>query len=236
MIHLLAIMVSLCLIVIREKPGRADLWLGLAIGTVAASKAAFNGGVVYLFFLLVDWWKNRRLDPKTYARVGLAGLAIYLISYGVFFLSHNIVEFALLQIKIVRFFRSYLPDYPWFEIFRIIFTGRWRTWFADPPIQPVDSFWPGWPVAISATGLLLAGGFIYKKRTGWPGKETILAAWVATYLIYTSTHLVFPNYLLPILPPAYVCAVFFAWRVVKQIIRKRVAKSGQRERFFPTDS
>ena len=193
------------LVLIKKKytPGSLVL-LGLSIGATMASKVMFTGLILLFFALAVLLFKRIPHLKKAGSFVVLVSLGVYFFSYIVFFLSHSIIDFVWLHLSIARLYRSYVPEYPWFEIWRILFLGKWKTWFATPSIQPVEEFWLVWPVS---TFLTFSLPFTRKKLRRLPLlPEYILLVWLVVYLGFQSLHVVFPRYLLLALPLFYILA------------------------------
>jgi len=203
-IQLIFALAVLFLLTLRLWSSLTLFLLGCALGGVMASKVFFVGLLMlfYAFFVLVVRQTARR--KRSFALVTLGCLLVYLGSYTIYFAYHPPLDFFKLHIDIIRLYRSYLPEYPWFEIWRILLLGKWRTWFATPPIQPVAEYWLAWPIATVLTGSLL-----FVRRTWKPFLQpsTVLLGWVLIYLLFQSIHVVFPRYLLLVLPILYIIAI-----------------------------
>ena len=172
-------------------------------------------GILFLLFAYICLWK-KKVASLSYAViiVGSLSLFVYFFSYSVYFLNHTLKDFIFLNIKILRMYRSYLPEYPWFEIWRIIFFGKWRTWFAEPVIQSVAEYWLAWPICTILT-LLTFSLLIKKELRRLPLKpEMILFGWTSVYLIFQSTHVVFPRYLVLALPFIYILGFYSLDKVI----------------------
>jgi 4-amino-4-deoxy-L-arabinose transferase-like glycosyltransferase len=204
-IQLVFVLIALLLLTYKGYDRKRLLLLGAAVGAAMASKVVITGLLLLLFVVVVFSIKRvPRLKTSLFLVVG-GSFSIYLLSYTVFFVYHSLGDFVSLHIKIFRLYRSYLPDYPWFEIWRILLLGKWRTWFATPAIQPVSEFWIAWPMSAVLAFLLL----LKKEFRRLPLKpEQILLPWCLVYLAFQSTHVVFPRYLLLVLPLLYILGTF----------------------------
>jgi hypothetical protein len=205
LLQLVFVLFSILLLVQSGYNRRSFLLLGAAVGSALASKIIFIGLLLLLFVIFVLSIKPvPQFKTALFLVVG-GCFFVYLLSYVVFFVYHPPVDFILLHIRIARIYRSYLPEYPWFEIWRILLLGQWRTWFAQPPIQPVTEFWIAWPLSTLATGSLIFSKNIWRM----PFKpRAILLGWTIIYLLFQSIHVVFPRYLLTVLPFLYILSVF----------------------------
>ncbi|MCH7951346.1 glycosyltransferase family 39 protein [Patescibacteria group bacterium] len=153
--QLVFVLLALSLLTRSRFSRKRLLLLGAAVGLAMATKVVFTGLLLLAFVLVVLVLKRVPQLRHALFSVAASSFSVYLLSYAVFFLFHSPLDFLSLHIKIARLYRSYLPEYPWFEIWRILFLGKWRTWFATPPIQPVAEYWIAWPLAILATFSLL---------------------------------------------------------------------------------
>lgn len=205
-------------LLLKPPSSKNGVLLGLAVGGVLATKVLVTGMVFLLFVLLILYVKHKRkLHLQHLVLVTISAGFVYLLSYWRFFMLHNPLEFITLHIRIARFFRAYLPEYPWFEIWRILLLGQWRTWFMEPPIQPVSTFWAVWPIAT-----FISFGATFIKKLQLSQDCYILASWALTYLLYQSTHLVFPNYLIMVLPILYVLMTAALFKAVSTLnLRER---------------
>ncbi len=204
MIQLLFMLAAFFFLVRRKQSLLSLFLLGLAVGGVMASKVFFVGLLLlfYSCFILFLHRHTKRVSSVIF--VSLGSLLVYLGSYSIYFAFHSVSDFLRLHIDIIRLYRSYLPEYPWFEIWRILLLGKWRTWFATPPIQPVSEYWIAWPIA----AVLTASLFFAKRNWKIPLQPpTVLLDWIITYLLFQSIHVVFPRYILLVLPVFYILAI-----------------------------
>lgn len=192
------------------------LLLGALVGGMMTTKMFAVGVAFGTYAAIVEIWKSGiRKDQFRQTIIGfgwlvLGVLVVFLSSYYQLLVRHGVFELLKLQWRILRLYRGYLPDYPWFEIWRILLVGRWRTWFADPLVQPVKTYWWVWPLSLVLVGI---SGF-FKIKKFWDikrikGKNSdqnflVILGWVIVYLGFSSIHVVFPNYLLTILPLLYI--------------------------------
>lgn len=213
LLQLVFVLVALYLLSYKQSQKRLVM-LGISIGAAMSSKVIFTGILLLLFAIAVIWLKKIPNWLEAIGMVLVTSISVYLLSYLAFFAYHSPIDFVALHIKIVRLYRSYLPEYPWFEIWRILLLGKWKTWFAQPPIQPVSEYWIAWPLSA-----LFALSLLAKKRMRrLPLKpEQIFLAWSLVYLGFQSTHVVFPRYLLLVLPILYLLGI---WRLYGLLLVK----------------
>lgn len=206
-LEIIQLLFALLALLILTSPLRSSLsffLLGLTIGGVMASKVFFVGLLLLLYVFVILFLRRNPKLVSSILLVSLGSLLAYLGSYAMYFSYHSPTDFLNLHIAIVRLYRSYLPEYPWFEIWRILLLGKWRTWFVTPLIQPVSEYWLAWP-----TATIISGSLLFMKRT-WKiplQQTTVLLGWVLVYLLFQSIHVVFPRYLLLILPILYILAI-----------------------------
>lgn len=207
---------AIFLLCAKKLSNRSLIVIGLLVGATMSSKVFFTGLLLMFYcFLILTFKIHKKLLYKLLIVV-FSAFSVYLSSYLVFFLYNSINEFFLLHIKIIRLYRSYLPEYPWFEIWRIIFVGKWKTWFATPAIQPVKYFWLAWPI-----GTLLSFSLLLKKKIFLKpiNSYVVLLGWLVLYLSFQSVHLVFPRYLTQILPIIYLLSTFQAINISGKITK-----------------
>lgn len=218
----LAFILGALFILTRSILPRRSLFILGALSGAAMSAKVFLTGLLFLGFNCLVLL-SRRFQIRDVLAVGFVSVSVYLASYIVFFLSHPLGDFWDLHLQIARLYRSYLPEYPWFEIWRILILGQWRTWFATPLIQPVKEYWIAWPLATFASSLhLVVPGLRNHSGNGVP----VLLGWLLVYLLFQSTHVVFPRYLLLALPFLYILAVLAGVRYVRLIRKVRLPKVG----------
>lgn len=178
--------------------GKDKIWPAMAaLGAVALSKSfsvgLVVGGVGGVYLLLA----NKKLLKKYLYSLWLA-VAVYILGYTAFFFYHPPLDFVTLHLDILRYYKSYVPEYPKGEIFRLIFTGQWRTWWDGNGLIPAPNWSLLWPVSLTA--------FAYAGLSRLHRRHPDLLPhllWVGIYLLFISLRLVFPRYLLPILPSLY---------------------------------
>lgn len=177
-------------------------WLPMIfLGLVALSKS-FSVGLVLAAVSLVWLTFLGREIILGYLRVLWVALVTYLVGYAGFFAHHpDPRDFLELHLNILRLYKSYVPEYPKFEIFRIIFAGRWREWYGTRGLIPAPGWSLAWPVSLALTAIAAA-----TKTFRTHMAVSLHFTWVIFYLVFISLRLVFPRYLLPILPSLYLLA------------------------------
>lgn len=171
-------------------------FIGITLGLVALSKSFSIGILLGLSAAIAVFIIDKR-KLSEYLRSLSFSIIVYLLGYAAFFVYHKPLEFITLHIDILRYYKSYVPEYPKGEIFRIIFSGHWLTWWDNHEIIKVSTWSILWPTSIISTLILV------KQKLRRHSFILISAIWIGVYLLFVSLRLVFPRYLVPILPFAY---------------------------------
>lgn len=187
------------------------LFCMLFFGCVSLSKTFFIGGLLFVSSLIFLMIKNREMICL-YVLGTVFSLGVYFLGYMVFFLENNLLDFIDLHIKIIRLVRSYVPEYHKFEIFRILLFGSWQKWFDDFKTMSVQVWSWQWPISF-----ILSIGSIRFIRSMHPFILLNLI-WVMIYMTTISRGLVFPRYLMAILPSMYLLATYFLFKLTKKFI------------------
>lgn len=207
----LACAVLVCLICLNQlvrtqSPGRVWKYLlGVSIGLAASIKLPLTAGLIWLVSVLWMVARFKRKSIKHLIAISLTASIVYILSYGQYWwLSRgDLFGFILHLVEVIRLYRSYLPEYPWLEIWRILVLGRWQTWWDGSPIIPVESWRLTWLLGSFAWMY-----YLFKSKLGKHSSLTPGIAFVGLYLLSNSIHLVFPRYVLLVLPlyNAYIMA------------------------------
>lgn len=199
----LAFTLLLFIFVLEAKDkSRYVLLSSLALGLVCLSNSVWSGiltGFVVGVFIV---WRQKNLI-KTYIAALPWGALIYVLGYGVYFHYHRPLDFIRLHIQQIRFYRSYVPDYPKGEIFRIIFTGKWRKWFGDYGFMNATPYTVFWPITL----VLMPMNFVGRAVKKIPDPLVLIVVWIVGWLVFISLKIVFPRYLLVIVPMLYILSV-----------------------------
>ncbi|HEY5601314.1 MAG TPA: glycosyltransferase family 39 protein [Patescibacteria group bacterium] len=194
------VLLSILLFEKSVKNPKLLLLFGIVQGLAVGSKTGIF--ILPLVFLLYGVFFERKL-LKNIIFATLITFLTYLLLYFKVFLESGITGFVDLNIDVVRLYRSYLPEYPWGEIWRLLITGNWRVWFWETEFVKVPEWSLIWP--IGAVALFFSTLYLIKK------KNLILFSilvWSWLYLISSSTHVIFPRHLLLFLPFSYMLIVY----------------------------
>jgi len=190
---------ALLLLISRPKiTNKISLLIGIVVAGIALSKSFMIGSIaagIALGYLVI----YRRITLKQSLAVGTIALSGYCLGYLPYFLHHSLSDFVTLHLNIIKLYRSNVPEYPKGEVFRIIFTGQWRRWFGDFGLAKVTEHTWLWPLSLLVTVISL-----FEKKV----RKNVHLWWVIGYVIVISLKLVFPRYLLPILPSLYIMLVY----------------------------
>lgn len=187
-------------------------YVSIALGLVALSKSFSIGILLGLSAFIAIYLIDKQKLGK-YLRSLYISILVYLLGYTVFFVYHKPLDFLILHIDILRYYKSYVPEYPKGEIFRIIFTGQWRTWWDNHDLIRVYSWSILWPISLLSTLTLI------KLKMRQNPLIFISTLWIVIYLLFVSLRLVFPRYLLPILPFAYLNLTYLLFHIVPEKFR-----------------
>ena len=174
--------------------------LSMVILALIALSKSFSVALVLAISSLIYLYVSDRQKIIRFIKLSYISLLTYLAGYIMFFVrGHSIVDFVELHVSILRLYHSYVPEYPKGEIFRIVLTGQWREWYGDHGLIPAPGWSLLWPLSLLATFTSL-----FQKRLR--ANRTILLhfTWIIVYLTFISLRLVFPRYLMPILPSMYI--------------------------------
>ncbi len=174
----------------------------VVMGGVALAKS-FSIGIVLASVSFVWLYGTHRQLVWSYYRAAWVAVATYLVGYIGFFIHHgNLLDFFRLHLNVIRLYKSYVPEYPKGEVFRILFADKWRQWYGAHALIPAPGWSLLWPVSLMLT---FGAPFIRKLRAE---PEILLhLTWIFVYLAFISLRLVFPRYVLPVLPSFYIVAV-----------------------------
>ena len=185
-------------------------FLGIILGAVIATK--YLGVAIFGVYFLYLLFKKRQ-DIKFYIGSVIVAGIFYFLSWTAFFLNgKTISDFVRLNIDIARLYRSYLPDYPVGEIWRLLATGNWRVWFGETPNIAVPEFWIFWPLSLIS---LVGATFLARKLDNL--FLTLIVFWSWLYLISASFHVIFPRHLLLFLPFGTILLVYSLKEVVNYV-------------------
>jgi len=188
------------------------IWTGLCLGFVASIKLWITAAIIGL--ILVPFLPRPKLSHSLL--LFIPALLVFFISYLVFFLHHpNPIDFIHLQITIARLYRSYLPNYPWAQIVRITLFGRWLTWWGLGTIK-VTEWSLLWPLSFISVFVALLTG--YRRHYQ---QIMVLSTIILGYIFSNLFHVVFPRYLLLILPLTYICLLYSLAEVISYVHRHR---------------
>lgn len=154
---------------------------------------------IMMFYLLI-----RRLDLlKSFLKYLFIVPAVYFILYFPF-IEGGAKKFIDLQIFAVKWHKSHLPNYPKGEILRLLTFNSWRTWWGDKPFVTVPYFHLGWPISGLSFVVILISSVIKKLDP----EIYLIIIWSLFYLIGSSIRVVFPRYLLLVLPFLYINLIY----------------------------
>lgn len=181
--------------------------LSSLLGIIAVTKLPVTALILYLVLIT----GNKNLRRMWLPLAGIVAL-VYLIIFAVFFYYHPApADFIKLHIDTIRLYRSYLPQYPPGQIWNILLSGHWWTWWGKGTIK-VEDWWWLWPVSTFSLITTWYFGKINKQPVLF-----ILSGFSLLYLLSNSFHVVFPRYIVTILPLLVISLVYSMVELVKFI-------------------
>ena len=175
----------------------------ISLGFFSSIKFPANSVVlittIFIFYLLLQ-----RSDLiKAFIKYFIIIPIIYFILYIPFIDKPSLAKFIDLQIFAAKWHKSHLPDYPKFEIFRLMIFNSWRTWWGAEPFVKVPYFHFGWPLSFMSLILVF-----FQKLTQ---EIKLIIIWCLLYLALSSLRVVFPRYLLLLLPFLYLILIYLIY-------------------------
>jgi len=174
---------------------KALILTSVLIGITAATKLFITAFILWVVLIIFLPQK-----PKLWIQLTLPALFVYLVTFSIFFFYHPPLDFLIYHYQLFRFYRSYLPEYPAGQILRIIFLARWYTWWGLGDIKVEAWSWL-WPLGTAASLILVTLKQI-------PKSIRALCVFVLLYLTSNLFHVVFPRYLLSIIPLLIVALIY----------------------------
>ena len=178
-------------------------WGGVVLGALSLSKSFSYGLLFSLITIVIFYLQKTQGSSRILLKIfGIAGLT-YLAGYLAFFAHGNsIADFILLHYQTLRLYKGYVPEYPKGEIFRLIFSGQWRIWWGDKGLIPSPFYSSVWPLALGA----YIGTTLTRLREHQQIRIHLVV--ITIVLLFISSRLMFPRYLLPALPSLYLVLVY----------------------------
>lgn len=178
-------------------------WGAIVLGALSLSKS-FSYGILFSLITMVIFYLQKTQDSsRLLLKIFGIALATYLAGYLAFFVRGNsISDFILLHYQILRLYKGYVPEYPKGEIIRLIFSGQWQTWWGDKGLIPSPFYSYAWPLAL----LAYFGTILTHLRQHHQIRIHLVV--ITIVLLFISSRLMFPRYLLPALPSLYLVLAY----------------------------
>lgn len=211
--HILIITTAILFFLKAARDKRYYFLSAFFLGLLVISKYL---GFIAIPMLVAYCFLRRRDDFFLYLKyIFVIVPLVYLLTYLTFFsASSNLVDFIFLHEKIIRLYRSYLPEYPWGEIWRILVLGDWRVWFGSEPFAKVMEWTILWPLSLIATFIALL--FLRGEKNE---ALDLSVLWSLLYPLSASFHVIFPRHVLPYLPFGYILLTFAIQKFAEKIKR-----------------
>ncbi len=192
----------------------------ISLGLAGASKVFLLCPLFGGLYGTILFFSGRK---KEIIKLGILVFVVYLLVNLQYFFFHSLKDFLYLHFWVIWFSRNIVPNYPSFQIWRLLFLGQWLSWKPHPPeiwfdliflkISQYTLFWT------MGTILFFLQGISSFKRKNLPGITLFLI--VLTYLTFWSFAPPFPRYLLAILPLIYVIALLFVKNIIHFLVLKK---------------
>lgn len=186
-------------------------WSMVFLGCMMATKAPIAtlvivAGSIFLYLLIIKKYH----EIKKLLFFTPVALLFFIASYTQYFLQgHTIIGFLKVQKWIISFYGTGAKG-TFGDIFDMILTGKWSTWFSTHSV-PIMEWSISWPVVFLLT-LFCIYKIIKKKNFNNVG---LFMVWTFAYLLFLCFIPVFPRYLLLLLPFMYNLSV---WVISKNIL------------------
>ena len=201
-----AFFISCAILFFLKSASNKRYYLLTSIFLGAALMSKYMGFVIVpLLFFYTFFARKEDFKKFTYSLILVP--TIYLLNFTALFLRGGNIfyNFFDLHLQIFRLYRSYLPDYPWGEIWRLLATGQWRVWFGNSQFIRVSEWNIFWPLTLLS---LIITVFMIKKSKN--EAFILVTLFSLLYLFTSSFHVIFPRHLLIYLPFGYLLLTFMA--------------------------
>lgn len=184
----------------------------ISLGLFSAIKFPANSIIVVITIIFFYLSIQRSDLIRAFIKYFLIVPIIYSVLYIPFVEKFTLQKFFDLQIFAIKWHKSHLPDYPKFEIFRLLLFNQWRTWWGSKPFISVPYFHFLWPLSLINLSIF---AIAIKNKKLKPSKEIILIfLWCLLYLAFSSFRVVFPRYLLLLLPFLYLILIYLVQSIL----------------------
>jgi hypothetical protein len=194
-----------------KKNSTSWTWVMIWLGIGALSKSFSIGVLAFGISLIFLFWQKRSL-LKSYIRNSILAVVVYFLGYLMFFITGNgLIDFFWLHWRILKLYAGYVPEYPKGEILRIIFLGKWREWYGNFGLMKVKAWSILWAVGFLAVvgSLLRRTKSIRQAQDSRTNFAMLLSFWSLIYLVFIGLRLVFPRYLMVVLPNLYLLIIYY---------------------------
>lgn len=203
--------------------------VAISLGGVLATKTPISGlillGAFIFYFLLTRDFKELLYFIVSSPLVLLTYFLTYVIH---FFYNLNPSFFIRYQQFIFRwqtgenFSASQAQQrlfISWDRVWRMLFTGWWRTWWEGPKFIRVETWTLLWPFLTLCSFLSII--FYWRNKR----KEIVLIIlWVFSYLLFLNGVAVFPRYLLFIFPGLYILTLFVLKEIAQVLVVSKLVR------------
>ncbi len=211
--HLFFVLLAFYFFLTAQKRKVFFAFASLALGGVIATKFYFSGVIVifsWITYLVLS--RNRQGLANLIISLPLAILVLMASYLKIFIEGESLRRFFGIQKWMWNFHSQGKFLVPPGSVWQLIFLKKWITWWADRRPLPAPDWQITWPITTIIS--LIMGALALLKKKKWPSEANILLIWVIVYLASLSFGVVYPRYLLPLLPFMYILSIL-ALKMVK---------------------
>lgn len=201
-----------------QKNHRFYFLTSFSLGCVSATKTPVSAGMLIGFFLFY------LLSNKDFKRI-LSFIVFTPLIFMVYFSSYIVHFFYNMNLGYFLRYHQWMFDWwtagrvSWGRVWRMLFTGWWRTWWGEVEFIRFSSWTVFWPLLVFCSFLSIIFYWRNKKK-----EVLLIIFWVFGYLGFLSLIAVFPRYLLFIFPGLYILSLFVFMEIATILLPKKLIR------------
>lgn len=211
--HLFFVLLAFYLFLLSQKNKKFFIFASLALGGVMAVKFYSTGIIIILSWMIyLIFTRNYRGLINLIVSLPLAILVLMASYFKIFLEGEGLRRFFGIQKWMWDFHSQGKFLVPPGSVWKLIFLKQWVTWWADRRPLPAPDWQITWPITTIIS--LTMGALVLLKKKRWLSEANILLVWVIICLFSLSFGIIYPRYLLPLLPFMYILSIL-ALKMVK---------------------
>jgi len=211
--HLFFILLAFYFFILAQRKNLFFIPASLALGGVIAVKF-YAAGIIVAFswelYLIII--RNYRGLINLIVSLPLAILVLMASYFKIFLEGESLRRFFGIQKWMWDFHSQGKFLVPIGSIWQLIFLKKWITWWADRRPLPAPDWQITWPITTIIS--LTMGALALLKKRRWPSEANILLTWIIVYFTFLTFGIIYPRYLLPLLPFTYILSIL-ALKMIK---------------------